>query len=224
MALAGVTIHDPDVVVTDLALALLSGYFAYRLKDVAPAMLMTGLAGAAFWGAVFHGLFPSGTASPMGFAAWMPVAFSIALAATTLVALSLEVLAPRLRPPVKWSIVAVYAASFAVVVLLVDASFGTIVRFYGPALGLFLLVALARTAATRHRGWTLLSCGLMTSVGAALIQQMRLALHPVYFDHNAVYHVVQGVALVLLYQGFRLAPGLTASGQPVNVRARHAEE
>ncbi len=31
---------------------------------------------------------------------------------------------------------------------------------------------------------------------------MRVALHPVYFDHNAVYHVVQAVALVILYIGF----------------------
>jgi hypothetical protein len=44
---------------------------------------------------------------------------------------------------------------------------------------------------------------------------MRIALHPAYFDHNALYHVVQGVALVLFYQGFRRAPGLD--------RARGAE-
>jgi hypothetical protein len=29
-----------------------------------------------------------------------------------------------------------------------------------------------------------------------------VSIHPVYFNYNAVYHVVQGVALVLLYRGF----------------------
>jgi hypothetical protein len=31
-------------------------------------------------------------------------------------------------------------------------------------------------------------------------QQAGVALHPVHFDHNAVYHVVQAVALYLLYR------------------------
>jgi hypothetical protein len=29
-----------------------------------------------------------------------------------------------------------------------------------------------------------------------------VVLHPVYFDHNALYHVVQGIALVMIYVGF----------------------
>ena len=36
-----------------------------------------------------------------------------------------------------------------------------------------------------------------------MLQQLEIALHPVYFDHNAVYHVVQAAALVLLFLGFR---------------------
>ena len=43
----------------------------------------------------------------------------------------------------------------------------------------------------------------LLSVLAALLQQARIAIHPVYFDHNALYHVVQAAALVLLYFGFR---------------------
>jgi hypothetical protein len=33
-----------------------------------------------------------------------------------------------------------------------------------------------------------------------------VALHPVYFDHNAVYHLVQSVAIVVLYLGWKRAP------------------
>jgi uncharacterized protein DUF6962 len=84
----------------------------------------------------------------------------------------------------------------------VDESFTTIVRFYVPALLLFLAAATAR-ALRSGGGWTLIALGLTLSAVAALLQQLEIALHPVYFDHNAVYHLVQAAALVLLYLGFR---------------------
>jgi hypothetical protein len=66
----------------------------------------------------------------------------------------------------------------------------------------FLLIALA-VAYYRRRARPL-GLGLvgmvLIFVGAGL-QQARVALHPVHFDHNAVYHVVQAVALYLLYRG-----------------------
>ena len=87
-------------------------------------------------------------------------------------------------------------------VLLVDESFTTIVRFYVPALLLFLAAATAR-ALRRGAGWGLIALGLALSAVAAVLQQLQVALHPTYFDHNAVYHVVQAAALVVLYLGFR---------------------
>ena len=84
-----VTIHDPDVVLTDLGLALLGAWFAWRLVrtarggplEGAPALLMAGLASAAFWGAIFHAFFPENTATLPGFIAWIPVTLSIVVAA-----------------------------------------------------------------------------------------------------------------------------------------------
>jgi hypothetical protein len=77
------------------------------------------------------------------------------------------------------------------------------VRFYLPALLLFLLGAAVQAIRGRSRAWSLIAAGLLVSIGAALLQQARLAIHPVYCDHNAVYHVVQGIALVFIYLGFR---------------------
>jgi hypothetical protein len=50
-----------------------------------------------------------------------------------------------------------------------------------------------------------------------VLQLAKVAVHPTYFNHNAVYHVVQGAALVLLDQGFRRAP---SAGAPAGARAR----
>ena len=209
MTLAGLVIHDPDVVFTDLGLALLGAWFGRRLALTArgplgraDVVLMVALAAAAFWGAVFHAFFPRGTTTPAGYLAWIPVSLSIVIAAAALLELALRALGPRLPRQARRLVVLVYAAVFAGVVVLVDESFTSIVRFYVPALLLFLAGAVAR-AMRGGGGWSLIALGLLLSAGAAALQQLRVALHPVYFDHNALYHVVQAAALVLLYLGFR---------------------
>lgn len=214
--LLGVTIHDPDVVFTDLGLAILGVYLGWRLWS-APgrrpllrtgALLMGGLASAALWGAVFHAFFPAGTATLPGFLAWVPVALSIVLAASVMLELSLRLLLPRIQVRVRRSIVATYAVGFALVVLLVSESFGSIVYLYTPALLLLLIAAGQQAIRSRDACWTLIAIGLIMSAGAAMLQQAKVAVHPVYFDHNAVYHVVQGIALVFLYFGWRRASSL----------------
>ena len=210
----GVAIHDPDVVFTDLGLAILAGWLGWRLwtrtgpgtLPRAGVVLLGGLASAAFWGAIFHAFFPANTTTLSGFIAWIPVSLSILVVGATLLELSLRLLVPRLAPPVRRSLVAVYAAAFATVVLLVDESFSSIVRFYVPPLVLFLAAALRQAIRGASAAWTLIAVAFSISAGAALIQQAEVSIHPVYFDHNAVYHVVQAVAVVLLYLGFQRSP------------------
>jgi hypothetical protein len=214
IGLLGVTVRDPDVAFTDLGLALLGGYLGWRLWN-APgprmllrtgALLMGGLASAALWGAVFHAFFPAGTATPAGFLVWIPVALSIVMAASVMLELSLRLLVARIQSGVRRSIVATYAVVFAVVVLLVHESFSSIVYFYTPALVLLLIAAGQQALRSRDAGWTLIAIGLIMSASAAMLQLAKVAVHPVYFDHNAVYHVVQAIALVFLYFGLRRAP------------------
>lgn len=222
--LAGITIHDPDVVFTDLALALVGGWFGWRLWNAKTGMrvrtgavLMGGLASAAFWGAVFHAFFPANTATLPGFIAWIPVSLSIVVASSAMLELALVTLLPRLSRTIRRAMVVAYALAFAGVVLLVDESFSSIVRFYLPALLLLLLAAGVQAVRGRSRAWALVATGLLLSIAAAWFQQARVAIHPVYFDHNAVYHVVQGAALVFIYLGFR---GTTASrANPTSSRA-----
>ncbi len=215
----GITIHDPDVVFTDVGLAALGAWFTWRLLSTprngplggADVRLMGGLASAAFWGAVFHAFFPDDTATTAGFLAWIPVSLSIVVAASALLECAFRTLTPGLHPRLRRAAVAAYAVAFALMVLLVDESFTTIVRFYVPAL-LFFLVGATVRALRSGGGWTLIALGLALSAGAAALQQLKVALHPVYFDHNAVYHVVQAVALVVLYSGLRRVAGSSTSG------------
>lgn len=193
--------HEPAVVLTDLLLAALGAWLASRLTGRG-RIILAALASAAFWGAVFHAFFPGRTATAPGYLAWLPVAFSIMTVAAALLDMTAAILVPRVSPPTRRIVIAGYCVAFAGVVLLIDESFSMLVRLYGPIL-LLALGAAAFAALRRRSGrWALVAAGLALSAGAALLQQARVALHPVYFDHNAVYHVVQAAALVVLYLGF----------------------
>lgn len=41
--------------------------------------------------------------------------------------------------------------------------------------------------------------GMFLTFVAAAIQQARVSLHPVYFTHNTFYHLVQGIALFMIF-------------------------
>jgi len=210
-------IHDPDVVYTDLGLAILGAFFAWRLwkqptrtaLTTNGSIIMAALASAALFGAIFHAFFPANTTTRAGFFAWIPVSLSILTVATCLLALGLRLLWPQLSTRVRRFIVVIYALSFAFVVLFVDESYGTIVRFYAPTLILFLIAAVRQAMRGTGEGnsWWLLAFSFGLSIVAALSQQARVAIHPVYFDHNALYHVLQGIALVMLFIGFRRVSG-----------------
>jgi len=206
-------IHDPDVVLTDLALAVLGAYLGWRLWIMpgkkrlprAGALLLGALASAAFWGAIFHALFQT-ERPPLRCTCLEPSrAFdrrrcgnharpgpghSGAASGTG-------------YPPVHRDHV---CRELCCGCLLLDRSFTSIVYFYVPALLLLLLAAARRAISGRSIGWTLVAAGLLMSVGAAVLQQARVAIHPVYFDHNAVYHAVQSIAILFLYVGWRRAP------------------
>jgi hypothetical protein len=50
---------------------------------------------------------------------------------------------------------------------------------------------------------TLTDYGLARNPAAEGTQRLGTALHPVCFDHNALYHLVQAVALLMLFAGAR---------------------
>jgi hypothetical protein len=195
-------IHEPDVVFTDLGLAVLGSYFGWRLRRVRGASVMTGLASAAFWGAIFHGFFPDGTATPPGFVAWLAVAFSILVVAASLLDMALSLLLARQTASAARVIVVAYGLVFLAVILFIDESFATVVLLYGPVLMFALLAAAREEVRARSRTWGLVALGLALSATAALAQRAGVALHAAYFDHNATYHLIQAVALVVLYVGF----------------------
>jgi hypothetical protein len=89
--------------------------------------------------------------------------------------------------------------AYVAVVLLVSQSFIVAVIHYLPAAA-SLLAAFTFLYLRRDADFVLTGiAGLALSFAAAWIQQSRISLHPVYFNHNAFYHLIQAFALFLIF-------------------------
>ena len=206
------TILEPAVTITDYLLALECAIFVWLLKrDRAGPLpghrvrqafvqffLAVGL--ASFFGGTVHGFFPD----PESFGhemLWMLTLVAIGGAALSAGRLGVRLL--DLGSPRAWRIERSLEALFigyVVVVAGLSRDFLVAIAFYLPAAVFLLAVYLKLWRAKRERAVLFGIWGLGLIFAGAAIQQGELALHPVYFDHDAVYHVVQGVALYLLFR------------------------
>lgn len=180
-------VFEPMTLATDLMLTIAALVFAVRLWRVhrmwALAFLFT--AAGSFFGGMHHGFAPH--LSPIAaLLLWKATLFSIGFA-------SFFLLAGSHRR------VAVFAMVKLVVYIgwmIAHDDFVYVIADYG--LTLLLVGILVRTR------WVIAS--IVVSVIGALVQQSGFALHR-HFNHNDLYHVIQLVALWLLYRG-----GLQMSG------------
>lgn len=206
--------HEPDVVITDLVLAVECGLLAVLLLQRPPGLLRTrfvalfvALGVAAFLGAISHGFFPH------QFAPWYSADTLVeeliwrgTMAAIGVAALGAWAAAVRIVGVEKTTqnvLVAVGVSMFAVYVLwivFVSDEFRYAILYYTPA-SVFLWAAfILEWRRDRDRDLALGMVGMFLTFVAAGIQQAEINLHPRYFDYNALYHVVQGVGLFFIYR------------------------
>jgi hypothetical protein len=135
-----------------------------------------------------------------------------ALWATTLLAIGLSALAAwavgaslRFSPAVVRWVVVVAVVEFLLyaVVLSRSQAFAVAILNYLPAAVFLLIVFALELRRLRSREMLAAVVGLLLTFVAAGVQLGRLAVHPGYFDHNALYHVIQAAALFLLFRGAR---------------------
>ena len=89
--------------------------------------------------------------------------------------------------------------AYTAIILLVTDNFAVAIANYLPST-LFLIAGFV--VAYRNGGGAPLALGLsglILTLVAAGVQQARISLHPAYFNHNALYHLLQGIALFLIF-------------------------
>lgn len=193
------------VAVTDLALCIETAAFALilaRTETIQPLLrrllvwLFTALAVSSLLGAAFHAFFPLKDTVPAGAAMWFFVALSIGIVATVLLCVDALLFRGAAYLVRVLPLILAFIAAFAGVMLFLSAEFSVIIAFYAPPLALLAVVS------ARDRQWGIVG-GVALSFVAAAAQYFQVILHPVYFNQNALYHVLQAGALAMLFVGFR---------------------
>jgi hypothetical protein len=198
----------PAVSLTDFALAIECAIFVVLLsrRPASDAVLrkwfvifFASVALASLLGGTMHGFFEYST-SVVRTVLWTGTLLSILVTSYAAWSIAAVIqLERRAGRAVQW-FAAVQMIVLSFVVLFVTRQFLIAIVAYLPAT-IFLFVAFV--LAYRRRKATALRAGVaglaLVFVGAA-IQQLGVAVHPVYLDHNTLYHIIQGVALWLIYR------------------------
>lgn len=204
-------ITEPDVTLTDYGLALECALFTYLLHQHgdwrnalrAWFILFFGSVGlAAMAGGTVHGFFLDADTAGSAIL-WPATLIAIGLTALSGWAIGAMMLFPV--PVSRWISIAatVEFIIYSIVVLLVTQEFWFAIINYFPAL-LFLLVSFCGAyGSTREVRLLVGSLGLTLTLVASWIQQSGIALHPTYFNHNAFYHLIQAVALFMIFWSAR---------------------
>lgn len=198
--------HEPAVTLTDYGLTLECWLFAALIAKSAPKQPVKRLWIAFFFfvglasllGGTVHGFLPDQSSL------WHDIVWKSSLTAIGCTAAASWMLGAHLTGSAsltRWMprIAAVLLVAYAGIVAVVSHRFLVAIAMYLPAT-VFLTIAMVMAHLREpKRGWAAGIIGLALTYAAAAVQQVKVAVHPVYFDHNALYHAIQAVALYLLF-------------------------
>jgi hypothetical protein len=191
-------ISEPMTLITDYALALITGALGLRLVAQSAgqssrrfwALAFLALALAAALGGTYHGFALE--------ALWKPTVLTIGIASFAMVVGSAKATIGGALRTALIAAAAVKLVLYSLWMLAHDAYIWVVVDT-GVALALVALLHAIRWRSAEAR-WIVF--GVALSLAGAAVQASGLALHR-NFNHNDLYHVVQAAAMVLYYRGVR---------------------
>jgi hypothetical protein len=215
---------EPAVTLTDYTLAIECAVFVLALvrleaRDRALrfwfGVFFAVIGAASVLGGTVHGFF-SQVSSPARSILWSATLLSILVTSLAVWTIGAILQLDERGEALVRRLAIAQLVLLSLVVLFVTSKFYVAIIAYLPST-LFLLYALL--AAYRRRPdagvwWGVR--GLALTLAAAAVQQLQIGIHPVYFDHNALYHLIQGVALGMIF----LAAKSISRAQPP-IRRRH---
>jgi hypothetical protein len=217
--LFGISIHEFDVVITDLLLTIEVFIFAFLLfRQKAPSVFFRRFLIALFvffglsslFGAVFHAFFPLKEATLAGFVFWMLTANSILISAACVGAINTYLTGGEKRYKIAIPLILIYLFISVYHIVFVNYQFSTVIIFYSlPVIAMLVIsvVQFLRGCFQKVRecrcAWVGLLIGLLLTFAAAAIQYFHVNIHPAYFNYNAFYHLIQGIAFAVMFFSFR---------------------
>ena len=199
---------EPAVTLTDYAITLECLVLSLLLVRKSPRSLLRNhsvlfflsIGTASLMGGTVHGFFPASL--------WLRQLTLVAIGVTSLAMWRITAL---IVPNTQWQKAVELGANalflfYVAVVIFISQDFLIAILVYlPPAICLLLLFGITFV---RERSETAKygALGILLSLVSSAMQQLKIGVHPVFFDHNAIYHILQGVSLWLMYLCFgRLA-------------------
>lgn len=198
---------EPDVALTDYAVTLECAVFTWLLARGRRArgdlnrlftIFFASVGVGALAGGTVHGFFLS-EGSLAGRVLWRVALVALGLTSFATWSIGGRILFAEPTARVIQALAGVECVIYTIVVLAVDQRFWIAIANYAPAvvfLGVAFLVALRRTP---ERSALAGLTGVILTILAAIVQRRQVALHPVYMNHNALYHLIQLLAFGLIF-------------------------
>ena len=193
--------NEPDVTITDFLLAAEALTFAVLIARSTATPLQrwfivffSATALASLAGGAVHGFFADSRAL------WRFVLIALGVVSASAWAIGARLLFTNRVAGFITTAALMELAVYSLLVVFVTDSFSIAIANYLPST-LFLIVAFF--ASYRSGAGTPVAIGLsglVLTLVAAAVQQARIALHPTYFNHNALYHLLQAIALFLIFR------------------------
>ena len=205
------TLTEPAVALTDFALAIECAVFVLLLTrgDASDRTLRlwfivffasAGL--ASMLGGSVHGFFPDKSSDGRRIL-WQATLLAILVTGLAAWNIGAGLLLTERNATLVRRLAILQLVIFSFVVMFVKPEFYVAVIAYVPAT-LFLLIGFIAGYRSRRLPalrWGIAGLGL--TFLAAAVQRLNIAIHPHYFDHNALYHVIQGAGLWMIFLGAR---------------------
>jgi len=198
---------EPDVALTDYGLTIECAVLAillYKQARRGNAMrfwfvtLFAALGFGACLGGTEHGFIDDKTSRLHGLV-WSATLISIGVAAVAAWAIGARLLFSGRVVRCITSAAVILFGIYSAIVLWRIRDFWIAIVHYLPA-SVFLLTAFLidyRRSLSRYLGAGVAGLGL--TFVAATVQQAGIGLHPIYFNHNALYHLIQALGFLLIY-------------------------
>ena len=195
---------------TDYGLTVLCSWFAWNLYlQRTPAsqcrvlwpLFFGSLAVASLTGGTVHGFFLD--TSTVGYRLlWPTTLLAIGVTAASAWILAGVFISKSVSSLKKWGLfAAILFLIYSTVVFFYSQRFVVVIWNYVPAMVALLVVSVREYERTRSTPFLFVTGGILVTLVAAFIQQVRLGIHHHYFNHNATYHLVQAIGLYLMFKG-----------------------
>ena len=203
MTAFGLVIAEPDVTLTDWVLALEACLLAVlaRRHGRAWAAFFGSIGVAALLGGITHGVL-AGEGSSASVAVWRMTL--LMLGVTSMAAFVAGARALETRAAARVQILAIAgSAAYAMIVLGASDAFVVAIVAYLPATVFLLCVFILEARGGGGRRSLAGAAGIGVLLLGSWLQWRGVALPAAGLTHNAVFHVIEMMALPLIYQGAR---------------------